>query len=68
MSCVFMISSWRVTLPSNTMLPTRAMTPPMMAGSTCASIYTVPPVARPSAADNPADASVVSGTAVVTWA
>ena len=30
----FMRSSCRVTLPSNTRLPTRAMTPPMIEGST----------------------------------
>ena len=45
-----MRASWVVTLPSYTVLPTRATTPPMMAGSTRVETSTCLPLACPSAA------------------
>ncbi len=41
---LFIFSSWRVTLPSYTVLPMRATTPPMIAGSTLVASMTVRPV------------------------
>ena len=54
----FIRASCRVTLPSYTMLPTRATTPPMMDGSTRSVIVIAPPAARPSAWAKAARAAV----------